>query len=208
MDLFYQDGKFLAMVGLDRGVKYGWGKDGSISAKSDEPTIISVGTDRGDFLEVLDSKTKEVIHEGGDGQWFNVNVSSAPVCIRKKKLPVVKLTAAQRKRARKTVTRYLLSDTPYSLGIPDTVTGTIKWLGRQLAKIPAASRANATIDFSERRAYGESYANIAITFQEKETDAELDARLQAEAERKRLGEVAERAQLAALETKYAKKKRA
>lgn len=208
MDLIYQGGKFLVMVGFGRGVKYAWRKDGSISAKCDEPTAIMVQTHSGDFLEVLDDKTKEVIQEGGDGQWFRVNVSKAPVCIRPKKLPAAKLTAAQREKQRRTVTRYLLSDSPYSLGVPDTVAGTIKWLSKQIAKIPAASRARAEIDFAERREYGESYGNIAITYREKETDAELDARLQADAERKRLREAAERTQLAALETKYTKKKRA
>lgn len=60
--------------------------------------------------------------------------------------------------------------------MPDELVGAIAWLQGQLDSIPAEHRGTARISFDERREYGESYANICITYERPETDDEWEAR--------------------------------
>lgn len=167
---------------------------------SDRP--LNVTTNRGVFVEVV-NEAGEVVEQGGDGEWFYVSPSDEVRLLRYKTLPDPALTPAQLNKARKTVTRYLVSDMPYNLSIPGTLVGVIKWMEEQLAAIPEASRKNASFRFDTSMEYGETYPNVEITYSEKETDEEVIRRVQIERERDELTEIGERARLADLQAKYA-----
>jgi hypothetical protein len=198
------DGRFyVAMMPLG-GFQYDWNKDGTLGVWSTdkEPRPINVRTNRGVFVEAVD-EAGAIIASGGDGNWLWVPLSKKPVRLRYKTLPPAALTRAQLNKARRTVTRYVLDGSPYSDGVklPDTLTGLIKWTERLLAGIPAKSRAKASFTFDTSSSYGESYAHVEVSYSEPETDAEVIARLQVEAERARIQEASERAELTRLQSK-------
>jgi len=197
------DGKFMVGLGMaGRFFDSKWNKDRTLSVWSVEKDwTVNVSTNRGTFIEVV-NKRGDVVATGGDGQWFHVHLTKEPVKLRHKKLPTIKLSAAQIDKQRKTVTRYLCSDSPYELKIPDTLPGAIKWMQTKLNEIPKASRAKAEFEFGTEYSYGDSCPNIKITYTEKETDEEVIERLQIDAERDRIREETERAKLAKLKSKY------
>jgi hypothetical protein len=185
---------------------YEWNKDKTLSvcenpkSKYQMPAL-SVTTGRGDFIEVLDDAGK-VILEGGGGEWCYVPISKKPVRLRFKKLPEPKLTKAEMDKARRIVTRYLCSDSPYSLGLDTKLADAISILQKKLQEVPKAYRDTAEIEFRNRSEYGEGYENVAITWREPETDAELIYRLKVEAEHARIGSEKERAQFKKLRAKF------
>lgn len=179
--------------------KYLSHKDGSLSLwATDGKEHVSVSTYSGIFVETVDEKGS-VVQEGGDGQWFVARLGKEPVRLRHKALPDPALSKTQLNKARKTVTRYLVSGSPE---IPSPLTSAIKWLEGKLAKIPAACRRSAHINFGTRMEYGETYADLEITYSEPETDEEVIHRVQIERERAKRDEAAERRQLGLLKAKF------
>ena len=199
MEVFATDGSFA--IGMFTDFKHRWNEDKTLTLWRDGKGFVDVSTNSGTFIEVLD-KTGAVINLGGDGQSFYVTLDKKPVTLRYKVLPAIKLSKAEFDKRRQTVTRYLVSDAPYSLKIPGTLAGAIKWLEKKAESIPAASRAKASFEFGTEYRYGESYPNIEISYREPETDKELVTRLQIEAERARIAEEKQRSQFKALKAKF------
>lgn len=202
MDITFINGCFA--VGMFARFEYSWNKrDGSLSvwSKGKEASSVHITTNRGDFVEAI-NKADEVVANGGDGNWLYVPIGKAPITLRAKPLPKIVLTKVQMQKKRKTVTRYLLSDAPYSLDLPDTLEGVIGWMQTKLKEVPAPCRRGAQFSFGTTMEYGETYPRIEITYQEPETDKELLRRLQVDAERSRIQEANERAQLDKLKSKF------
>lgn len=201
MDIIASNGSFaVRALGRDH-FKCGWKKPNQLLVWDIKDYHVNVETYRGDFIEVVD-KNGKVIREGGDGEWFWLEPRKDKVTLRFKKLPDLTLTKNEREKQRKIVTRYLISDAPYSLHIPDTLTGAIAWMQKQLKAVPAAYRSKAKFEFGTTSSYGETYANIEITYPEPETIAELTLRLKIEAERGRILENSERDKFNKLKTKF------
>ena len=185
---------------------YEWNKDKTLSvwenpkAKYKVPAV-TVQTGRGDFIEGLDENDK-VIFEGGGGQWCHVPIGKKPTRLRFKKLPEPSLTKSEMDKARNIVTRCLYSDGPYSLGLNAKLSEAIAILQKKLQEVPKDHRDTAEIEFRIRHEYGESYENVAITWREPETDAELIYRLKVEAEHARIGTEKEKAQFKKLRAKF------
>lgn len=209
MDIYATDGSFaVAAMGLG-GWKYKWNKDRTLSFWADDTSAknaylrhIFIEAGYGDFIECLD-EDGQVLVEGGDGHSFYVEAVKKPRLLRYKMLPDPALSKAELNKARRSVERWLCSDSPYSLGVPNGLAACIKWLDAKLKKIPAASRKNAKIDFSSRSSYGESYDNIKITYFEPETDKEVIRRVQIETERARVSRVQKQAKLKQLQAELA-----
>lgn len=206
MDIFASDGSFgVSMGGLD-GFLSSWNKDKTLSIRENPKAkykmpAVTVQTGRGDFIEALDEKGN-IVYEGGGGEWFYIPIGKSPLKLRFKKLPESKLTKAEKDKARKIVTRYLYSDSPYSLGIDAKLSEAISILQKKLQEVPAAFRNTAEIEFRNRSSYGESYENVEITWQEPETDDELIYRLKVDAEHKRIKSEKEREQFKKLRAKF------
>lgn len=201
MDIFASDGKFIVTMAMLR-VETKWNKDETLSVRATEPTVISITTNRGDYIEVLND-ADAVVAEGGDGGWFHLPVGADKLRLRFKALPDPNLTADCLANERQTVTRYLLSDAPSSLDIPDTLAGAIEWMQGQLAAIPEASRDTARFRFDTTMDHGETYPNIEISYSEPESDGEVIRRVQVSRERERVWQAFEREQLQNLQAKYA-----
>lgn len=204
MDIWAINGKFSVTMGFmsDR-FQSDWNKDGTLAVRSKEKAThpISVMTYRGDFVEAID-EAGDVVASGGDGHSLYIHLTQKPVTLRFKKFAPLNLTASQLNKARQTVRRYLVSDSPYSLGVPGTLPKAIAWLEKKLAEIPEASRKKSRLDLSNSYSHGESYSNVEITYDEPETDAEVIKRLQIDAERAARTEATERATLDALQKKF------
>jgi hypothetical protein len=202
VNIFATDDSF--MVGMFAQFKCRWNKrDKSLSIWSDGGVIrTNITTNRGTFVEVLD-QSGAVTSYGGDGNWMWVEVGKKSVTLRHKKLPPLNLSSAQLEKKKRSVTRYLVDDRPYSVGIPDTLAGAIKWLEKKRDAIPEASRTKARFRFDTTMEYGETYPHVEITYEERETDEEVTRRLQVEAERKRLADMGERAHFERLKSKFA-----
>ena len=197
------DGKFA--IGMMPEFNFKWNTDNSLSVWAKGKAIYpfaDVSTYSGTFIEAVDT-SGTVIASGGDGQRFEIPITKAPIVVRIKALPKITLIKAELEKRRQVVTRYLVSDAPYSLKIPDKLAGVIKWLEKQAKAIPEASRAKARFRFDTTMEHGETYPNIEITYEEPETDKELITRLQIEAERARIAEEEQRSQFEALKTKFA-----
>jgi len=195
MDITASDGKFYtALMGLNK-IDYEWSKNGLVFSTKEKPKYpLYVRTGRGDFVECVNAEG-EVISEGGDDHNYYVIPTKEKQTLRFKKLPPIKLTAKELDEKRQKVTRWLVSDMPYSLGVPNDLEGVIKWFQDKLAEIPKACRASARVDFHSRMSYGETYENLKITYEEPETDDELKHRLQVEAERARVSKIKKQEQL-------------
>ena len=190
------------MIGMLHDFQYKWNKRNTLSVCSKEKEcVLTITTNHGDFVEVVD-ESGAVINSGGDGAWFHIRLTKSPVNLRFKKLPEPRLSKPDLKKHRKIVTRYLVSNAPYNLKIPNTLTGTINWMKEQSAKIPQASRAKAEFRFATTMEYGETYPNIEISYPEPETDKEVITRLQIEQERDRIRENGERAEFNKLKSKF------
>lgn len=202
MDIHANNGSFY--LGMFRRFESKCNKaDGTISVWSKEKDCLAmVTTYRGDFVEAIDA-SGNVVAEGGDGDWWTLHIPKKPLTLRFKKLPPLKMTKEQINKKRISVTRYVISDAPYSVNFPDTLPAAIKWMQKHLESIPAASRAKARVRFDTSMSHGESYPNIEISYSELETEKETIKRLKIEAERARLTEIADRAKLAALKEKLA-----
>lgn len=200
MDIFATtDGKFA--VGMLLNAEYKWNTDNTLSVWNKEPSFVNVTTNRGTFIEAID-KSGAVVASGGDGEFFYIAISKEPITIRYKALAKIALTKADLDKHRKIVTRYLLSDRPYSLNLPDTLLGMIKWFEKQVKAIPIASRPKARFRFDTTMEYGETYPHIEITYDEPETDNEIVDRLQIETERDRIINDKERATFRKLKSKF------
>ena len=196
MNILAQDGKFMVGLGFNT-AEYRWNKDKTLTiwVKGKSPGMATVAAYGGTFVEALDAKGNVVAESGDQGRMF-LTVTKSPLTLRIKQLPKPKLTKGELDKKRSKVTRYLVSDAPYSIeGLPGTVSGMIRWLEKQLKAIPGKSRTTAKFEFTTEYEYGESYPRINITYEEPETDAELIKRLQVDAERGRLAEKCERAKL-------------
>lgn len=206
MDIFASDNSFgVRMGGFDSFI-YKWNKDKTLSVwenpKAKYPhSSITVQTGRGDFIEALD-ENDNVVFDGGGGEWCHLTIGKKPIRLRFKKLPEPKLTKAEMDKARQVVTRYLCSDSPYSLGLDTKLSDAITILQKKLQEIPKPYRDTAQIEFRNRSSYGESYENVEITWREPETDDELIYRLKVEAERARIGTEKERQQFKRLRAKF------
>jgi hypothetical protein len=186
------DGWAFPLVGLG-GFKYGVDKKtGDLSlvidpkAKHKRDTFM-VETPRGLFIETM--KDGEVIQEGGDGNWCHITVGKKPVTLRYKKLPDPGLSKRELDKCRKKVRRYLVDGQPYSAGVPDTLTGLVKWAEGLLVKIPASSRKDARCSFDTSSEYGETYPHVEVSYIEAETDDEVIERVKIERERARLKDI-------------------
>lgn len=205
MDIFATDKSFAISIGPDSFL-YRWNKDKTLAVwenpKSEyKRPAISVQTNHGDFIEATD-KSGKVICSGGDGETCWLPIGKEPVTLRFRELPKIEMSKVELEKRRITVTRYLYSDSPYSLGLNDKLTTVIAILEKKLSKIPKAYRDTAEIEFRNRMSYGESYENVEITWTEPETDEELMQRLQIEAERARVAADKERAQFKKLRDKF------
>ncbi len=202
MDISALNGNFsVAMMRMGEW-NYEWNRDRTLSIWGEAPFPVDVDTRRGDFIEAVDESGR-VVCEGGDGGWFRVPVVKKKTTLRFKKLPNPKLSKAALDKARETVTRYLVSDAPYNLKIPDSLDGAIKWMQGKLKEIPASSRAKASFRFDTSMSYGETYPNIEISYQEPEADAEVIRRIQVDAERTRIKTDADRAKFENLKSRFA-----
>ena len=202
MDILALNGQF--SVGLMGDFKYEWTTRGlAVWSTKPDARAVMVQTNRGDFVEAVNEEGT-VLSEGGDGEWYWLPVTKARTYLRFKTLPDPALTPARLNKERKSVRRYLLSDMPYTVGIPDGLADAIAWLQKQMKKIPTDCRASAQLDLSTSSSYGETYSNIEITYDEAESDEEVIARLQIDHERSRIREATERAKLDALKEKYEK----
>lgn len=207
MDIHAHNGSFgIAMSGMDSFL-YAWDKKDktllvsqNTKAKFKSPGV-TIETGHGDFIEGVNDKG-DVVFEGGGGEWCHLPLGKKPIRLRFKKLPEPTLTKSQMNKARNIVTRYLYSDSPYSLGIDAKLTKAIAILQKKLEEVPKAYRDTAAIDFSNSHSYGESYANVEITWQEPETDQELIYRLKVDAEHKRIKSEEERAEFKKLRAKF------
>jgi hypothetical protein len=198
MDIFAGDGRFGVGMGLG-GFKYEWKKDNTISLIEDDGSkykrgVIMVLVQQGDFIEAIEADGR-VVAEGGDGDTLWVPVSKKAIRLRFKELARPSISKAELDKALTTVTRYLYSDSPYSLGLDTKLSAAIAILQGKLEEIPGKYRDTAEIEFRNRHEYGESYENVTITWKEPETDEELIRRLQIEAERGRLSRIAKKRQL-------------
>lgn len=183
--------------------RYEWTEGGLSAAVGDDASerdYILVTTGQGVFAEVV--REGAVVQSFGDGAREMVRLSSAPLLIRKKKLPIPDLSAADISAERRTVRRYLVDGRPYSLDIPGTLEGMISWAEAKLAEIPEAARAEAKFEFGTSYEYGETYPNIEITYSEPETDEEVIARVTLERERNRVAKGKDMATFARLKAKY------
>lgn len=202
MDVFASKDGF--GVGLMARFKYKWDKKSGgllIWSEGKGPDYACVSTHSGVFVEAV--KDGATFLTGGDGNWLYVPLSKKPVTLRRKTLPAPKLSAKEMDKHRNTVTRYLVSDAPYSLDIPEKMTELISWMQGKLKEIPAPCRASASLRFDTTMEYGETYPRIEITYTQPETDDEVIFRLQVQAERDRIKEASDRAKLAELNQKYA-----
>lgn len=129
-------------------------------------------------------------------------VGKKPITLRHKKLADPKLSKNALNKNRKKVTRYLMQDPPYSLGVPENFGRAIKWMQKQLAAIPKAAQKTASFRFDTTTEYGETYPEITISYEEAETDEEVLQRLKTDSERNRIEKVKERAKLKELQAKY------
>lgn len=202
MEIIASDGRFLVGALRVGDWQYEWNKDGTLSIWGKRDIRVHVTTYRGDFIQLLDAED-HVLCEGGDGEWFCIEVAKEKRRLRFKKLPDPQLSASALNKARQRVTRYLLSEAPYSCDLPDTLNGVIKWMQKKLAEIPEASRAKASFRFDTTMEYGETYPRIEISYTEPETDDEVIKRVQIERERARIAEGKEREQLSRLRKKFA-----
>lgn len=202
MDITATNGNFLVSAIRIGSWKYKWNKDHTLSIwDSGGRDHVHIVTNSGDFIEAVD-KQGSLVSEGGDGDLFLLPIGKQPVRLRFKKLPDPQLSSAFLDKHRQRVVRYLLQDKPYNCGIPDTLSGTIQWMQKQLAQIPKASRAKASFGFDTTTEYGETYPQLEITYQEMESDDEVVMRVQVERERARIRELGERKELERLEAKY------
>jgi hypothetical protein len=204
MDITASNGSFFVAMMRLGDWQSEWNKDKTLSVWSTGKggNSIHIQTGRGDYLEGLDEDGK-VIWEGGGGNWCWLPLTKKPIKLRFKKLPQPELTKAQMDKARKIVTRCLVSDSSYSLKVPDNLAGAIEWMQAKLKEIPKAARDSATIDFGTRHEYGESYENIKIEYREPETDEELIWRLSVEAEEARVATLRKKAEYEKLKRELA-----
>lgn len=181
------------------GFKYAFDKEaGTLSVVLDDSAtfkrdLFMVTTPRGVFIETV--KDGEVIQDGGDGDWYHVLVGETPVALRYKALPDPNLSKGDLRKHRQKVTRYLVDDTSYSAGVPDTLVGVIKWAEELLAKIPTGSRKTAKCRFDTSTEYGETYPHVEVSYEEPESDEEVVARVKVDRELARIAEAKKRAQL-------------
>lgn len=202
MDVFAMNGRF--SVGLMRRLKTEWldgGRALRISSGTGNDDFISVWSNRGDFIEAV-NEAGEVIQSGGDGNSLWLTLSKSPITLRYRALPEPVLSKNEMRASRKVVTRYLASDTPSTLDLPDKFEDVIQWMRDKLKEVPAACRKSARFNFDTSYEHGESYPCIEITYKEPESDEEVIRRLQIEAERARIAEECERAKLIQLQEKY------
>jgi hypothetical protein len=207
MDIFMTGGSFAVAVSCARmgPWEYRGNEDKTLSVWGKSTVPVSITTHRGGFIEAVDEEGK-IIAEGGDGQLLWIRVGPKPVKLRYKQLPDPELSVAALEKQRRTVTRYLVQDSPGSLGIPDTLTGAIAWMQEQKDKIPDRCRKSAKFDFGTSIEYGETYPEIMISYEEHETDKEVIERIKVERERSRVAQKAEREELRKLQQKYGAEK--
>ena len=200
MFIFATEYSFAVAIGSK--ISYKWDKKSRgllVWAGDGDFNHTTVETDRGQFIEAVDA-TGAIIKEGGDGHWFNLDLSAEPILLRHKTLPSLELPASRLAYARQTVTRWAYCDGPSAL--PATFSGVIAWMQERLAEIPAECRESARFRFGTTAEYGETSPEIEITYSQKESDEEVTRRIQIETERARLTEAADRKQLATLQKRY------
>lgn len=206
MEIWATRGSFsIAMSGLD-GFLYKWNKDKTLSIWENKKAkyktgAVSIQTNSGDFIEAVDGSGK-VVWQGGDGEWCHIPLAKEPFHLRFRSLPKPEMSKAAYEKARRKVTRYLVSDSPYSAGIQGKLTDAIAWMNKKLSEIPKAYRTTAEIEFRNRHEYGDSYEHVEITYQEPETDEELTFRLTVEAERARVAAAKRKAKFNELKTEF------
>lgn len=210
MDITAADGKFLVgMLGIG-GWEYEWNKkDGSLVFWGKRPYPLNVTTFRGDFIEAVD-EAGTVVAEGGDGDWFYVEVTEKKTTLRFKKLAVPALTATEINKARVSKTITVVSqerhdDGPFCFGAgyeDGTLAAVIDSLTKIRDSIPKRYRAKARCEIDSESGYeGSHYASINVSYDRPETDAEVIERLTIESERARIEQRKDRANLAALKAK-------
>lgn len=203
MDITAFDGGFAVSMMAGEMFHFNWDKKTKELLVWENPKAkyklpaVNVMTNRGDFIEAAND-AGEVISQGGDGEFFYVPISKEPTRLRFRKLPKPSLSKSEFDKARKKVTRYVYSDSPYGLGLNDKLSKAISILEEKLSAIPKEYRDTAQIEFSNRMEYGETYENVEITYESPETDDELMRRLTIEAERSRIALDRKRAKLAKL----------
>lgn len=206
MDIWATNGSFAVAAMGFVSYKTAWNKDKTLSVWEVDGKyktgVVVVQTGRGDFIEAIND-VGDVVWQGGDGEWCHVPISKKPIRLRFRKLPRPGLSKHGFEKARRKVTRYLVSDSPYSAGIQGKLTGSIKWMNKKLLEIPKDCRASAQIEFRNRHEYGESYEHVEITFQQPETDDELMWRLTVEAERARVALAEKKASFEKLKSELA-----
>lgn len=196
--------------------KHEWNKkDGTLSIWG-KARAVSVTTNRGEFIEAVDPDGN-VLHEGGDGQWFYVPVTKEKTKLRFKKLPDPKLTKAELDKARKSTTVTVADQERYDGGpfefgasyTDGTLDRVIESLEKIRASIPAQYRNKARCEIDSESGYeGSHYAHIEVSYERQETDEEVIERVKIDRERARIMESAERAQLDSLKSKYSAKEKA
>jgi hypothetical protein len=199
MEIYAIDGRF-AVGAFRHGWDGEWNPDNTLSVwATGDDTCIHVTTNRGTFIEALNA-AGDVVSQGGDGDWCYFCVSKEPIRLRYKILPTPELTKAELDKHRQVVTRYLVSEKPFHLDLPDSLPGMIDWMKAKLAEIPKGCRHETRFRFDTTTEYGETYPQIEITFQERETDEEVIRRVQIEAERDRVNTIKKRAELEKLKS--------
>lgn len=155
-----------------------------------------------EFVDAFDASGNLIAELDNKSHGF-VPVTKEKTTLKFKTLPDPELTASEMNKERKQITRYLISGAPYSLNLPDSVEGIIKWMQGKLNEIPAASRKKASFRFDTTVEYGETYPNIEITYSESETDKEIIERIKISREVERRNTIKEKAKLECLKKKYA-----
>ena len=202
MDIVTYDDKFLIDLLATERLDAVRNEDGSLSilAESGKTTPVCVQTRVGEFVEVMDGLGNQIC-EGGDGEPLHFVAGEKEMRLRRKKLPEPTLDAAALNEARKTVTRYLVSDAPDDL--PGTLAGVIEWMQGKLAAIPEASRATATVTFDTTMQVGEPSPQIEIAYTELETDQEVIDRITTEQERAHIAKMERHAAFEKLKAEFA-----
>lgn len=198
------DGKFGVAMGVND-FDYQGNGDGTLTVrakKGSRRTYLSVHVERDQWIEAVDKKGSVVTTVGEDCGDI-VIVGKEPITLRFKKLPKPRLSKVDLDKARHSVTRYVISDKPFNMDLPDTLAGMIEWMQAQFRAIPKEHRKTARFRFDIKQEYGETYPQIEITYEAPETDKELIRRLQVAAERTRLAEIQDRAKYEKLKVRFA-----
>ena len=201
----------MGIVFYENGIGFGLGagkfnhatsEDGwlSVWAENDERPYVMVMSQRGLYIEIADEAGNK-IGEFGDGAYHHIDISKR-VMMRRIDLPDPKLSPEELDAERRSVTRTLVEDAPYSIdGFPGGLRDMISWLGERLEEIPEDCRDSASVEFDTTMEYGETYPNFRIEYEQPETDDEVIYRVKVQRKRDEQADMAERAEFERLKAK-------